>query len=218
MSILQAIRESGWSPKFGDPTILGWITVLGYFLVFLICVKNMIVLKNNEVVENRNKELVFFIFLTVAIFLLGLNKQLDLQSFITGVFRTIARNEGWYSERRFVQKEFIMWISLISVASFFTVLIWLRKSIVKLGVTLFGLCALIGFVLIRAASFHHVDVAFRYKIGDFKLYSVIELSALVIIFIGVLLSGFLQKEKKVESLKPNRENENGGWHKFGSED
>jgi len=140
-----------WTPTIGDPTPIGWFTVFFYFLTSVLafvtaykcrCVK----------IDFR-----FWILLAVFLLLLGINKQLDVQSLFTEIGRVIARKQGWYNDRRRIQAVFVILffiLSLISIA-----LLWwiLRKEWRKLLFPITGLLLLISFIVIRAASFHHVD-------------------------------------------------------------
>ena len=81
-----------WRPGIGDPTIGGWITVALYFIACVSCRRTMVTVLSPRSSEQFDG----FIWRGIAImfFLLGINKQLDLQSAFTEIGRMIAASEG----------------------------------------------------------------------------------------------------------------------------
>ena len=106
----------------------------------------------------QRRRLVIFWWATAAILiLLGLNKQLDLQSWLTQEVRDVARAQGWYAARRRYQLEFVLALAVVGAFSTLTMAVLLRRVLHRIGVALLGLGVLVTFVVVRAASFHHVD-------------------------------------------------------------
>jgi predicted outer membrane lipoprotein len=119
---------------------------------------------------------------------LGLNKQLDLQSWFTEVGRDMALRQGWYAQRAKVQLAFITTMAGAGLAG----LVLLRWH---LGVmwrcyrlTCLGLALLAAFVVIRAASFHHVDAVLHQHWGPLSGNGLLENGALIIIMLGASLA------------------------------
>jgi hypothetical protein len=213
MTLIEAYQLSEWQPKIGDPSPIGWITVGLYVLSFFAGLGAMIRIVTAEDLDQKNRLVCFFIFYSGLILFLGVNKQLDLQTLFTDVFRIISKEEGWYSERKFFQKKFIVFISTFGLLSFLLMSIWLRSFFKRIAILLLGICALIGFILIRAASLHYMDFALRDKFYDIKLYAIIEVTALAIILVGVFVS--TRKLHQVATNNVINGNESAGWHKFG---
>ena len=119
-------------------------------------------------------------------FLLCLNKQLDLQSLLTNIGRIVANQGGWYDQRRTIQFWFVVAIGLASVAAF-VFLAWKTRSIFK-GRTLLllGLSMLLLFVVMRAASFHHVGVFLEQRILGFKLNWILELGSIALVAVSAV--------------------------------
>src|SRR3954464_9311371 len=93
-----------WRPGIGDPTFIGWFTVIAYFFAAYLCRRAA-----GEGL-NRRKVRWFWNGLTVLLILLGINKQLDLQTELTFIGRDFAKATGWYEDRRIVQAIFIVFI------------------------------------------------------------------------------------------------------------
>ena len=137
-----------WKPGIGDPTIGGWITVVLYLLAMISCWKTA----SSGIKEQRIWTAISILFLG-----LGINKQLDLQSALTAAGRVIAFGQGWYDQRQFVQSAFIIFTAIVCASVVITLLIWTRHAPLSTWFALLGTILVIGYVLIRAASFHHID-------------------------------------------------------------
>ncbi|MDP1524150.1 MAG: hypothetical protein Q8M10_13440, partial [Methylotenera sp.] len=95
--ILASTVVGRWHAGIGDTTLFGWITVLFYLIAVVQCGFKAISLKNHG--ENYH----FWLYLAVFLFLLCINKQLDLQSWLTQTIKDSALAHGWYEHRRSLQ-------------------------------------------------------------------------------------------------------------------
>ena len=84
-----------------DASPLAWMVVLAYLAGALAC------LWAARLTE-PGRDLRFWAGTAVLLILLGLNKQLDLQTLLTEAGRWMARQEGWYGSRRIAQAAFIV--------------------------------------------------------------------------------------------------------------
>ena len=145
---LAKLIHFNWKPGIGDPTIGGWITVVLYFLAMISCWMTA---------RSGIKERRIWIAISILFLGLGINKQLDLQSALTDIGRVIAFEQGWYGQRQFVQLDFIIFVAIVFVSAVITLIIWTRRAPLSTWFALLGTILVVGFVLIRAASFHHID-------------------------------------------------------------
>src|ERR1700730_8691806 len=88
---------------------------------------------------------------------LGINKQLDLQTAMTELGRIVANHQGWYNERQTVQIWFIVGVAIVCVLITCVLLTLSRRAPPPTWLALVGTATVLAFVLIRAASFHHID-------------------------------------------------------------
>jgi hypothetical protein len=131
----------------------------------------------------------FWLVLTALMLLLGFNKQLDLQSLVTVVGRRVLRDWGLYGRRRTFQLAFILAVS-IACAGLLAGLLWAgRRSPGRRGLALVGMVFVIGFVIIRAASFHHVDVLLAATLGGLKWNWILELGGIAAVAAGAFRRG-----------------------------
>ncbi|MGZ8270816.1 MAG: esterase-like activity of phytase family protein, partial [Methylophilus sp.] len=139
---------------FGDHTFFGWMTVFAYFLASARAGYKL------RLARLSNESGYFWIGLTVLLLFLGFNKQLDLQSNFTDMLRTMAKQHGWYEQRRTLQMAFIVLMGLSLPILFISVRMIMTNSWRRYKVVWSGVILLLVFIVIRASSFHHVDLFF----------------------------------------------------------
>ena len=162
-----------WSPGLGDNTLIGWITVLVYLLAALAAGHVARRLVGPDPLHRRERR--FWIIVTGLMLALALNKQLDLQSLLTMIGRCHAQLAGWYDIRRRVQEGFILAVALGGVVTLGVLALLLRGILGRVWPALAGLSFVCVFVVVRAASFHHVDITLGSSVGGIKLNWLLEL-------------------------------------------
>lgn len=174
-----------WSPKIGDPTAIGWLTVAVYALAGVVAF--LVAIKGGFPIPSRRRERFFWFLLGLAFVALAVNKQLDLQSFVTAVGRCIAKLDGWYKDRRAFQLEVI--VGLVLAMALAAALLWrlMRGTLRRNGVALAGMVFVLAFVAVRAVGFHHVDVLINLHVMDIRMNWLLELPGPLLI----LLNGFV---------------------------
>lgn len=174
-----------WSPKIGDPSVMGWVTVAMYLLAAVMSLR--VAVTGRYSLASTRRERAFWIFLTVLMVLMAVNKQLDLQSFMTASGRCISKIQGWYKARRAVQQEFVLVLALITSSFGLWLLIVMRRTLRRTFIALLGTIIVLGFVLIRAVGFHDVDSIINHTFNGVRMNWVLELSGLVLIILGAVL-------------------------------
>jgi hypothetical protein len=125
--------------------------------------------------------------------LLGINKQLDLQSWLTQVGRDLAKAQGWYAERQSVQTAFIEILVVCGLTGMGLLALMLRRVLRHVTGAVLGLGFLVTFVAVRAASFHHVD---RWLgAGVVRLNWMLELGGLGLIALSAWRQHYISGEK-----------------------
>ena len=121
--------EFNWSPGIGDPTVVGWLTVALYLLAAL--ASYFVLIELGASAAEQQERFVWRVFLLLFL-LLGINKQLDLQSALTETGRYIARQQGWYDHRQKFQFVLICVIAAAFVATLPIALLlaWAQKFMV----------------------------------------------------------------------------------------
>jgi hypothetical protein len=171
-----------WSPGIGDPTFIGWLTVTLYFAASISCWRSgqMVGLHGRR----RSHERRAWRFIAMLFLVLGINKQLDLQTALTEAGRVLAHLQGWYEQRRIVQTAFIGLVTITCLLLAATLLAWMRRAPVSTWLALLGTITVLGFVLIRAASFEHIDRLIGESILGLRWHWVIEISGISLVLVS----------------------------------
>jgi len=168
-----------WRPTIGDPSFMGWFTVGSYFCCAILGAIMVFV--------NRKRDREFLLFwstISLLMILLGINKELDLQSLFTEVGRQIARAQGWIDYRRTVQFWFIVVFGTTVMGAFLLFVIMMKDLFRRFTLAFSGLFFLLGFIIIRASSFHHFDEILGFRVFELKMNWVLELAGIYLIFLA----------------------------------
>lgn len=158
---------------------LPWLAVAGYLVGAFLC------FRQSGTVATRRERL-FWLFAGLVMLALGINKQLDLQTALTAWGRQLARDGGWYADRRAFQRNFII-AAVSGMAALGAGVAWFVRGLgSSVFITLGGLAMLGVFVLVRAASFNHIDVALRAPVFGLKLHVVLELVGIAVVIFGAV--------------------------------
>jgi hypothetical protein len=161
--------DGRWVIGIGDPSPMGWITVGAYVVAGALALRNLSSARRTGVPTS------FWITLAVLMFALGVNKQLDLQTWFGQTGRDLALAQGWYEQRRYVQFTFIVLLAVGAAAALW----WARQRWASLWREyrwcFVGVALLLVFIVIRAATFHHADKLFTLDIGATTLGRALEI-------------------------------------------
>lgn len=180
------IMARNWKPGIGDPTFMGWFTVVAYFAAAgLLLYKRHLAISLYPTEWSRHR----FILLLLALlmFAMGINNQLDLQTWFTNVGREMAEAQGWYEKRRLVQALVLLAIAAIGVLITWAIL-RMRGVMRSHRLALFGMLLVVGFVAMRASSFFKVDRLLGFQIGGLQMNWILELSAIAVVIWSVVTS------------------------------
>jgi hypothetical protein len=197
-AFLGATKSNGeWQLGIGDPTFVGWFTVFAYLAtgaLCILCAKETFRIPDQYQLHHYHW---FWWGLALIFLLLGINKQLDLQTWFTITAKNIALTSGWYGDRRLFQALFIGWL----IFGLLACLAWVKKYFRQMGkefrLILYGLAFLSAFIVIRATSFHHVDQLLHINLLGFKMNWILELGGISSIAFGAIK--YLESLRKVHS-------------------
>ena len=124
--------------------------------------------------------------LLAGLVFLGVNKQLDLQSALTEIGRILADKQGWYADRHQLQMALIAGMATMGLTLFAATLHLTWGAPASTHWAMLGGVALVVFVVIRAASFHHVDAFLGYRLSGLRVNWLLEMGALLLILVSAL--------------------------------
>lgn len=142
--------QIGWRPALGDPSVMGWLTVLVYLVTAVFFYQRARTAPNPRHTRLLRR-------ITAVLFLLAVNKQIDFLSLFTLWGRRLAWQQQWWRDRQIVQLAIAIAV-LLTICLIITGILWqLRHWPRRYLSSCISLLLLIGFVLIRATSLHAVD-------------------------------------------------------------
>ena len=168
------LNDGRWHAGIGDPDATGWITVLAYTVAMVFCYAC-----HRKAHQGGHRQ--FWFAMAIIMALLGVNKQLDLQTWFTQWGRDLALEYGWYQRRRLVQGLFIAWLILAGLLAQSWLRQWLKSLDVYARRAGVGLVLLGAFVVIRATSFHHVDQMLGFTLASIRVNVILELTGIAVI-------------------------------------
>jgi hypothetical protein len=171
-----------WSPGIGDPTVVGWLTTVLYFVTCAACWS---IVRRRTTTLARGEKVLWWV-LTGTLLALGINKQLDLQTAFTELGRMMARRQGWYEQRGALQRVFIEELAVLVVIASLLLVRLTRRMPVPSRLAMVGAVVLFGFVLVRAASFHHVDIFLGSRFLGLKANWILELGGISLILAAAI--------------------------------
>jgi hypothetical protein len=174
-----------WQPGIGDPSLGGWLTVLLYFAATGMAFRVTRCLGGGcRVAASEGR--VWFL-LAAGFLLLGINKQLDLQSVVTDIGRVAAAWGGWYEQRRVVQLIFVGFVLAVAAGALVLLANAARSSPVSTWIALAGSVFVAAYVIMRAASFHHVDAWIGSTFLGLRWNWILEMGGIAIVLLGAVL-------------------------------
>jgi len=172
-----------WTPGIGDPSFVGWLTVIAYVAAAALCAWRYA--RDRGRVEGAS----LWVGLAGLLGLLAVNKQLDLQTLFTDLGRVAAREQGWYAQRDHVQLAFIVGALILGGIAVAVLARLARGRLRHYVVALFGAALVVCFVVVRATSFHGLDWLLDHRVAGLRLNWILELGAIAVVAWGALRPG-----------------------------
>jgi hypothetical protein len=178
----------------GHFTALGWTTFVLYMIAALLSFRAALVSSRRQrsVVRNQwpSETGRVWIWLGAILAVLGLNKQLDLQTLLIKLGRQIAGRENLSAHRAGLHVLFFLGFMLLVLALCAAVMLRfsaeIRRFARQLPLAAAG-CALICiYILIRAASINRVDQMLGFNLDHVPLLWLLEAVGLLLIIIQAL--------------------------------
>jgi len=137
-------------------------------------------------------------FLSIFLLMLGINKELDLQTHFILYMRDLALKHDWYANRTLVKKAFVFIFCGVTVC----VLVFFRLVFTKIwkeyALACLGVFTIIGFVILRVIYFNHDAVAVQQMRGQ-SYYQLLELIGLAMIAKEALKHCFYARKQNYQN-------------------
>lgn len=173
-----------WHKAIADADAADWITVAAYGLAAWLSWRASTHVRTDA----ARIEQYFWQVSAAALIALGINELLDLQALLTGLAKAHAQANGWYEGRRQVQYIFVIALAVVAVAATALLTWWTRRMPNPIRWAMLGFASIGAFIVVRAASFHHIDDLLGSGWQAFNLGSIQEMAGIAIIGVSALVS------------------------------
>ena len=183
------IVDGHWEPGIGDPTPMGWFTVVAYGIACILCIRAAYEKPGGLAAIDTTKHAMFWFTLGIVMFIFTINKQLDFQAWLWLTGRNMIDEYGWSEHKKTIQISSMLAVIFISVAEL-AYFIWLTRSAVCRQIFRHRLFALSGvvftlcFIIIRALSLHGVDKLLGWRLGELRINWVLENMGILLVAVG----------------------------------
>ena len=168
---------SDWQSSIRQADAADWVTVAAYLVAALLAARAA----GQARLRQQGRDGAFWRITAMLLVLLGINELLDLQTLLTSAGRAHAKANGWYGEHRKVQHLFVVALGIAAVLAG-SVMLWLtRRTHAALRLALAGLAFIGVFILLRAASIHHLDELLGGGPPSFRWGSVQEMTGILMV-------------------------------------
>jgi hypothetical protein len=166
-------------PLVGDPTLVGWTTFALYLVAAFFSFQAATASRSRAALAAGR----VWNWIAIVLLVLGLNKQLDLQSWIIHSAGRIAQKEQLYQYRRALHAVFFAGLVVVIGAAVFRWSEKLKQFARALPKAATG-CALVGaYILIRAASIDQVDQMLGFDLERVPSLWLLEVGGLALIIV-----------------------------------
>ena len=183
----EALSMGHWKAYRGDPTFVGWTLTCFYLVLGLLCLSCTGV---NDRSRSRPLSTIYAWFwwlMTALVILIGMNKQLDLQIFLTDIGRAYSTAQGWYEQRKPVQIQMLAICATVVLGTVEWIGYKIRKAPKTTWTAGLGLVVLIFMFLLKGVSLKTMEHALSHRFLGLHLNELIEGLGIVCIGLSAVL-------------------------------
>lgn len=209
--------SQAWTLGFHDAYLAGWLIFLGYFVAAAACFFAMRVsiigarmaaeYKGNDRRKACRRKayrasIAFWGMLGCLLLFLGVNKQIDLQTWLTEFGREVARKQGWYEHRRDVQHWFVAAVAASGTLALTYALARTRQLMPRHVLAFIGVMVLGCFIALRTSSFHDVSAWLRRDLFGVQMNWMLEFAGIALIGLCAVMNSWWYRLKMRLGPKP----------------
>ena len=187
MSILRIISTVPFELHPGDPTLLGWLTAAFYLGAAAGCLATAWFARRIFNDGRARAHQIIWLGLAAILFFLGVNKQLDLQSWFTAVVKAVAWEQGWYAYGQQAQVLFLAGFGLVGVTAVVSLGWLVRRSWRHYLFVFLGLLVILRFIVVRIGTFYAIPLPELSQFtGGWRINGALELIGAAVIALTAL--------------------------------
>ncbi|CDN14280.1 hypothetical protein RintRC_2830 [Richelia intracellularis] len=188
MQILVVIHSNYWKPGIGDPTFMGWFIFTAYWIASFLSIFYALPAERVNDISSHHCKLWWS--LAILLLLRGLNKQLDLQSWLMITGKEFPRTQDWYNQRQIIH----IWMITAIITAVFALVVSAACAIrnrniwEKYWLALCGVLCLAVYVIIRAPFFHHILYMLHSQYEIFHINCILQSAGIVYIGVSAIIN------------------------------
>ena len=189
MEVFDIISSVPFRLKIGDPNPLAWGTVAIYLIAAIGCLLCAADAKRIFGAEQVGVHRLVWAGMFVIMLFLGINKQLDLQTFFTSVIKALARHYDMYELGKRSQGVFLGLLGGTAIGGMGVVAWMIRRQWRRYVFLILGALFIVRFVLVRAGGFYGVSLP-RVSVltGGVKLNWLLEILGAAVVAVAAFLN------------------------------
>ncbi len=193
--LMDAFRTGFWLEDQGDRTVIGWGITVCYLLAGMLCFYCTGHLDSRRVLPISQIFAWFWCLMAVALVLLGINKQLDVQMLLADIGRAYTKYHGWYGQRAPVQNRVLAVGACLGLACVQGVAYRMKRGPKSLWFALWGLLFLGATVLVHLVSQHDIEHVLALSVAGLSVGSALEILAILWIAVSALVYNHTEREE-----------------------
>ncbi|MDJ0795260.1 MAG: hypothetical protein QNJ51_00235 [Calothrix sp. MO_167.B12] len=187
MHILATIQKEHWQVLIGDPTPIGWLTFVAYLIACFLCVFWALRISRFSSLRQSGQLPWLWWSLAIILLLLGLNKQLDIQSWLRIASKELTIAQGWSNHRStmYIGSAAVLFTTVLALLVF--VGRALRNLWQKYWLVLLGLVFLNSYILFRAPPiFRATRLLLNWRLEELQNSWLLEIAGIACIGVSAM--------------------------------
>jgi hypothetical protein len=150
----------------------------------------------------RRTSVAFWLVLTLVMLTMGVSRMVDLGPLLTDHGRDIARDYGWYEDRRTLQRTAVEAVIIGGVVGALVAAAWLAFAAApEHPLAAMAIVYLATFVAVRAISLHQVDqLLYNHPIEGVRVNALLELGGIAAVCLAAVVSLALRTPRRLQSI------------------
>ncbi len=174
-----------WQFGFNDPYLVSWIMVAIYILAALLAIA--VARRASFPARTRRRERVFWVGVAIALTLMAVNKQADLQTLMIATASCLLRTQGWFDQYDLLKGLIMTGLALSAVVGGAVFVRALLPTLRRTALALLGLALVAGFIVFRAAESLNALGPLRGVVRGNWPDRILELSGPLVIVVAALI-------------------------------
>jgi hypothetical protein len=193
--LIDTFERGYWLADIGDRTVIGWGITVCYLLAGGLCFYCTGYMDSRRVLPISQIFAWFWCFMGVALILLGINKQVDIQMLLADFGRAYTKHHGLYVQRSILQNRVLALGACVGLACAQAIGYRMRGGPKSIWLALWGLLFLGATVLVHLVSLHRIEHALALSVAGLSVGEGLEILAIGWIALSALVYNHTERDE-----------------------